>query len=441
MIQTLSFFDNLIFNALYSIPSYLQGLFTRSRFWVGLLARVQIDRLAVRFVSRLRVRYGAKYFFARVGGSPALLVLDHSGIQHVLARSPFLYGDAVSKHRGMSHFQPGAVTISRGEEWEDRRRFNEAVLHTGQADHPLGGRFLEVIQRSVSEVHKEAGGRLYWKHFDELFEQIAAGIIFGVDAQKGRPLFDRLTRMMQESNRVFALRKSEHFDVFYEGIRSQLAIPVAGSLASLCPHAPSSEKTRAENQIPHWMFAIRETLAINTARALALLASHPDQEERARKELEGGGDITAQRIHDLRYLEGCVQEAMRLWPTTPFIAREALGEEVIEGSSIFPKTQVLILNTFNHRDPETSVVANAFHPEQWLDGPPALPFNHLSGGPQVCAGKDLALFIAKAVLAALMQRGRYTLERPKLVPGRPLPAMFNHFRLSLRVDKRGGING
>jgi cytochrome P450 len=125
---------------------------------------------------------------------------------------------------------------------------------------------------------------------------------------------------------------------------------------------------------------------------------------------------------------------MRLWPTTPFIAREALGEEVIEGSSILPQTQVLILNTFNHRDPETSVMANTFYPAQWLDGPPTLPFNHLSGGPQVCAGKDLALFIAKAVLAALMQRGRYTLERPRLVPGNPLPAMYNHFRISLRVE-------
>jgi cytochrome P450 len=125
---------------------------------------------------------------------------------------------------------------------------------------------------------------------------------------------------------------------------------------------------------------------------------------------------------------------MRLWPTTPFIAREALGEEVIEGSSILPQTQVLILNTFNHRDPETSVMANTFYPAQWLDGPPTLPFNHLSGGPQVCAGKDLALFIAKAVLAALMQRGRYILERPKLDPRKPLPAMYNHFRISLRVE-------
>ena len=435
MIRTLSFFETFVFNALYSIPNYLQGLFTRSRFWVGFWTRVQIDRLAVRFVSHLRSRYDAKYFFTRVGGSKTLLVLDHGGIHHILSRSPALYGAARSKQRGMSHFQPAAVTISQGDEWMDRRRFNEAVLHTGGADHPSSDRFLEVIVRSVSAMHEGAGERLRWRHFDELFEQIALGVIFGGAPKAGQSLFDRLTRMMRESNRVFRLRKSKAFDAFYADIRSELASPAGEGLVSLCTHTSSSETTRVENQIPHWMFAIRETLAINTARVLALLASHPDQEERARREMVWSGDVTGPDIHELKYLEGCVQEAMRLWSTTPFIAREALGEEVVEGSAILPRTQALILNTFNHRDGESSVAANTFYPAQWLQGGPDLPFNHLSGGPQVCAGKDLALFIAKTVLATLLRKGRYTLERPKLDPRKPLPAMYNHFRISLRIER------
>ena len=115
MIPKLSFSESLTFNLLYSFPNYLQGLFTRRRFWVGLWSGIQGDRMAVRFVSRLRARYRSGYFFTRVGGSDALLVLDHAGIRHILENSPTMYGDAASKHRGMSHFQPGAVTISRGE--------------------------------------------------------------------------------------------------------------------------------------------------------------------------------------------------------------------------------------------------------------------------------------------------------------------------------------
>lgn len=435
MIQTLSFFNTLVFNLLYSLPNYLQGLFTRNRLWVGFWTRMQIDRLGVRFASGLRRRYNAGYFFTRVGGSTALLVLDHSGIHHILARSPVLYADAASKRRGMSHFQPGAVTISRGDEWKDRRRFNEAVLETGKGTHRYGDQFLKVILQSVSAMHEGAGSRLQWRHFEELFEQIACGIIFGVEPKAGRPLFDRLTKMMRESNRVFGLRKSKYFDAFYADIRSQLASPAEKSLVSLCPHVQSTETTRVENQIPHWMFAIRETLAINTARALALLISHAKQEERVREELVWRNEMTAHDIHALRYLEGCVQEAMRLWPTTPFIAREAIGEEVVEGSSILPETQILVLNTFNHRDKEASVTADMFYPDQWINGPLDLPFNHLSSGPQVCAGKDLALFIAKSVLATLLHKGRYTLERPPLDSRKPLPAMYNFFRLSIRIEK------
>jgi cytochrome P450 len=96
---------------------------------------------------------------------------------------------------------------------------------------------------------------------------------------------------------------------------------------------------------------------------------------------------------------------------------------------------VLILNSFNHRDRETSVTADTFYPDQWFNGAPELPYNHLSGGPQVCAGKDLALFISKAVLAVLLHKANYTLERPVLDPAKPLPAMLNHFRLSMRIEK------
>jgi cytochrome P450 len=222
---------------------------------------------------------------------------------------------------------------------------------------------------------------------------------------------------------VFALRKSKHFDPFYQELQSRLSSPPKNSLLWLCKQAPSTEATHIENQIPHWMFAIRETLALNTARAMALVVAHPPQYELAMADLQ-----TPSRS----YIEACVQEAMRLWPTTPFIAREALGEEVIAGSSILPGTQVLILNTFNHRDRESNAAADAFYPEFWLHGTPDLPFNHLSGGPQVCAGKDLALFIAKTVVATLLREGRYTLARPRLDPTQPMPGMFSPFRVVLR---------
>jgi cytochrome P450 len=66
-----------------------------------------------------------------------------------------------------------------------------------------------------------------------------------------------------------------------------------------------------------------------------------------------GADLTDPRAIDgMRYLEGCLQEAMRLWPTVPMIAREATRETTLAGTTVDEGTQVMILNTFNHRDPD-----------------------------------------------------------------------------------------
>src|SRR5262245_16568851 len=200
MIKTLSFLDTLRFNALYSIPNYLQGLFTRRQFWVAFWTMLRIDRSAIRFAAGLLIKYGSKYFVTRVGNSKTVIVLDPDGIKYVLANSPRIYADADSKRRGMSHFQPNALTISRGDEWKDRRRFNEAALNTGHELHAYADGFLEIVSTATAAMCESAGSRLTWRHFDELFEQIASGVIFGIDPGTARPMFDRLGKMMRESN-------------------------------------------------------------------------------------------------------------------------------------------------------------------------------------------------------------------------------------------------
>jgi cytochrome P450 len=427
--KKLSLFETAQVAALILLPSYTQGLFTKRRFWVALWSRLNIDRFAIRLVSRLRSRHG-KRFSTRIGSTTTVILLDHEEIKEVLANSPNAYVDAESKHVGMSHFQPGALTISRGEEWKDRRRYNEAVLNTGRGVHEYANRFLEIVVDATSAMSNSAGDRLRWRHFDELFSKIAAGVIFGIDARGGGPLFARLGKMMRESNRVFALKKSRHFDAFYNDLEAQLGSPGKHSLAALCLQTPHGHATKMAQQIPHWMFAIRETLPANTIRALALIAAHPDSERRVCDELTWSGELTPSVVDGLDYLGGCVQEAMRLWPTTPFIAR----------FDPVRSQQILILNTFNHRDSETNLNANTFDPEQWIDHTPTFPFNHLSSGTQVCAGKDLALFIAKATISALFRENRFRLERPEIDPSKPMRASFNYFRTSFSVRPRSSTH-
>jgi cytochrome P450 len=426
-----SMLDTLAYNATLVLPYMLQGVFTRNRFWTGVWTRVQSDSLGVGLVSRFRRKYGS-VFTVRMLTTKSVVLLDVKDIRHVLDRSPDIYADPPAKRRGMEHFQPAALTISRGDEWRDRRIFNQAVLGFGTPAHPDAVRYLEIVRAETAAMqHRPDSGRVTWRDFQALFEAIMLQVIFGVGARSDRELVIRLRKMMRESNRGILLSHSRHFDPFYRRLRSYLRSPEDGSLTAWCARVPSTARTRVENQIPHWMFAMMETLAINVARALALIVSHPEAAAEARAEAQHVNIDTPDAIAQLSFTEGCLHEAMRLWPTTPFLVREAIADDRLDSTWIIQGTQVLILNGFNHRDRERLPSADRFTPTLWHDASRDYRFNHLSNGPQVCAGKELLLFLGKAVIAHFMAGAEYRLTRPRLDVARPLPYALNHFSIVL----------
>jgi cytochrome P450 len=427
--RSLSLLDNLRFNLRFVLPYVTQGIFTRSRFWLGLWTRIHPDPLGVALLSDLRRKYGTPYLWVRLVATRSLLVLDLDGVRRILDRSPDVYAEPPAKRRGMAHFQPHALTISRGEAWQNRRAFNVAVLGGGRL-HPHADRFLEMIRREVDVLRQRPGRQLTWDDLQELFEKISLQIIFGAGARNDRATMALLQRMLRESNRGRNRRRSRHFQPFYARLRSYLDRAEEPSLAASARRAPSDALTRVENQVPHWMFAMNETLAANAARTLAVIAASPPVERRVRQELAQVDLASARDIERLAYLEGCLQEAMRLWPTTPLLAREAVAEDLLGSVRVRPKEQVLIPNGFHHRDRASYPLADTFSPEAWPAAAADYRFNHLSHGPQVCAGIGLTLFIGTAVLAALLSRDRYTLIRPTLDPHRPMPQTLDYFALT-----------
>ncbi|MBV9392413.1 MAG: cytochrome P450 [Verrucomicrobia bacterium] len=430
-IRTASFNDTFKFNLFHIIPYFLRGIFTRSRFWSVLFDFIHPDPMAVKFCQTIRAKYQTGYISTYLFKNRSLLVFDYDGIKHVLDNSPFIYADPDLKRMGMSHFQPNALTISRGEEWKDRRRFNESVLDSDRQVHGNADFFHKIILAEIKGLLNQERRYLVWEDFDRLFKRITLRIIFGEAPQTETELTERLERMMRESNRVFLLGKSKDFNEFYRAIRARLTNPEPGSLSARCSHAPSSSVTRVENQVTHWMFAMMETLATNTLRALALIVAHPRVQERVRIQLARYVALSPSDIISLKYLRGCLQEAMRLWPTTAMLVRLMLTDDQIGGVKVPAGTQVIILNSFLHRDSENQPLADRFSPELWSDTETNYHFNHLSNGTQICAGKNLALFIGGAVLAEFLREPRYRLIRPMLNVSKPLPHAFNEFLIKL----------
>jgi cytochrome P450 len=424
-LSSASLLENARFNALVIVPNALQGLFRRRPAAVAAATRANVDGHAIGLLRGMARKHAGGPLWVRVVRDQALLLLTPADVHRALHGSPDPFAaDPPAKRDGMVTFQPDALTISRGPDWASRRRFTEAVLDTREPPHRLADRFAAVAaeeaERLIAGAEADGDGRLDWDRWNAAFARLTRRVVLGDAAADDEAVTGTLAEMMAEANGMPG-RPSERHDAFIAMIEAYVEAAEEGSLASLFADAPADERTRPSGQIAHWLFATADTLAINAFRALALLASHPTQRARALAEPE--------------YMSACLQDAMRLWPTTPMLSRETLSETDWRGVEVPAGTQVLIPNTYLHRDPDRHEYENRFSPERWLDGSAASEwsFNHFSRGPQGCPGVGVALLLGRAMLAEVIDRRGVELERPRLDSARPLPVMLDFFGLRLRL--------
>jgi cytochrome P450 len=229
------------------------------------------------------------------------------------------------------------------------------------------------------------------------------------------------------------LKRTDTYYDLYARLEDYVREPAHGSLLSRFENAPHGDRTRIVQQIPHWVFAMRDTLAANAFRALTAIVADRAVEARVREEIDGRDLGDPETVNALRYLEGCLQEAMRLWPTTPLLAREVTGDTTLVGERLSEGTQVMLLNGFNHRQVPDGA---RMRPERWPEAERDYRFNHLSHGTQDCPGIPLVLLLGKAAIANVLAAYRLTLERPELKAEGDLPEMLDFFATEFRVQAR-----
>jgi len=430
-----SLVENARFNSTVIVPNAVQGLFRRRRAAVRAATAADVDGWAVGLLSGMRNKHSGGPVWVRVMTDRALLLLTPADAHRALEGSPDPFApDPDGKRKGMVAFQPDALTTSRGDDWRNRREFTEAVLQTGAPMHRLADRFASVAREEAAALTGETAGELTWNEWQRAFRRLARRVILGEAARDDDELTGELAAMMDEANGMPG-RTSERYTDFVERLVEYVDAADEGALVGLFDGAPSDERTKREGQVPHWLFATHDTLAINSFRALAAILSHPRQRGKALDEI-GGLDEHADgsQIEALTYLEACLQEAMRLWPTTPMLSRVTLADTDWQGETVPVGTQVLIVNTFFHRDRERLDYADRFLPEAWIDGDAAerWEFNHFSRGPQGCPGAGLALFCGKAMLASLLRAAEVEVTSP-LDPDRPMPHMLDFYSLRFRL--------
>ncbi|XP_011156878.1 cytochrome P450 4C1 [Solenopsis invicta] len=166
-----------------------------------------------------------------------------------------------------------------------------------------------------------------------------------------------------------------------------------------------------KEEVNGFIFKGNETVAMGICFALSLLAEHKDIQDCARKEIntimqQNQGKLTMKLLQDLQYLERCIQETLRLYPSMLLMAR-ITSEDTQLQSHLIPAGAMMLLNIFGvHRDSNFWLNPEIFDPDRFL--PENIQNRHLysyipfSAGPRKCIGQRFALLMMKAMIVPLI---------------------------------------
>ncbi|KAH7667473.1 Isoflavone 2'-hydroxylase protein [Dioscorea alata] len=146
--------------------------------------------------------------------------------------------------------------------------------------------------------------------------------------------------------------------------------------------------------------------------AMSLLLNHPEKLKKAQEEIdeqiEHGRLIQESDLPNLPYLQGIINETLRLYPATPLLLpHESMQDCELNGFHI-PQGTILLVNVYAmHRDPDIwGASAGEFRPERYEEesgrdlSKMMMPFGM---GRRRCPGEGLALKLIGLALGALIQ--------------------------------------
>lgn len=144
----------------------------------------------------------------------------------------------------------------------------------------------------------------------------------------------------------------------------------------------------------------------------------------------------------MKYLECCLKESLRLYPSVPNIKRH-ISEDIVLGGYKIPAGSVISLHIYSlHRNEDVFPEPLAFKPERFereqTCGRHPFAFVPFSGGPRNCIGKvyyiiPIFLIMNRIIFKTFIIGQRFALFEEKVV----LSTLLRRFRFSYNTNKHG----
>jgi cytochrome P450 len=197
----------------------------------------------------------------------------------------------------------------------------------------------------------------------------------------------------------------------------------------LAAHDPETGRSMSDTEVVSnlltFIIAGHETTAVALTWALWLLSKDQVAQQRVFDEvaaMAGSGMIAAPHVEGLSFSREVVQEAMRLFPPVPGIARQPKAAMRLGGMQVTARTRVHIPVFALHRNVRLWDNPNTFDPDRFaadrVKARSRYAFLPFGGGPRICIGAGFAMVEAAVILATMVRAFRFqplAAHRPKPV--------------------------
>ncbi|XP_075157447.1 cytochrome P450 4d1-like [Haematobia irritans] len=163
-------------------------------------------------------------------------------------------------------------------------------------------------------------------------------------------------------------------------------------------------------EVDTFMFEGHDTVSSGIIFMLFNLARYPECQKKCFEEIlqvmgkDKSKPVTMEDINHMHYVELCVKESLRLYPSVPIIGRTIREQFELNGKTIPVGTNFGITPLFVGRCEEYFPEAHLFKPERFQEGY-SNPYTYtpFSAGPRNCIGQKFAMLEMKTIVANVLR--------------------------------------